>query len=105
VSEVTNLQQWAIIATPVLVVSIPIVNVWVAKLASVEAGKTFAVVKQVHTLVNSQMGQQLQLYAITARTLANLTRKAEHIEAADRADAALAEHAAKQKIVDAGEAH
>jgi hypothetical protein len=58
------------------------------------------VTKDTHTLVNSQMGQQLMTYAITARTLANLTQKPEHIQAADEADAKLAEHQRKQAVVD-----
>jgi hypothetical protein len=57
-----------------------------------------------HTLVNSQMGQQLMLYAITARTLANLTKDPVHISAADAAEEKLKEHQLKQAVVDNKEA-
>jgi type II secretory pathway pseudopilin PulG len=55
---------------------------------------------KVHVLVNSQMGQQLMMYAITARTLANLTKDPEHIKAADEADKKLAQHQLRQSLVD-----
>jgi hypothetical protein len=58
------------------------------------------VANKTHTLVNSQMGQQLMLYATTARTLANLTHDPAHLAAADAADLKLAEHQLKQSVVD-----
>jgi hypothetical protein len=65
-----------------------------------KADENLAITKDVHTLVNSQMGQQLMLFAITARTLANLTNNPAHIKTADEADAKLAEHQARQATVD-----
>jgi hypothetical protein len=58
------------------------------------------VASKTHVLVNSQFGQQLMLYAITARTLANLTHDPGHIKAADEAEKKLAEHQLKQAVVD-----
>src|SRR5580698_2748342 len=62
------------------------------------------VANKTHVLVNSQMGQQLMLYATTARTLANLTKDPAHLAAADAADRKLAEHQLKQSVVDDREA-
>jgi hypothetical protein len=61
--------------------------------------------EKTHTLVNSQMGLELMLHAVTARTLANLTKKPEHVKAADAAEKKLREHEAKQAVVDAGNHH
>lgn len=68
--------------------------------ASKKSDVILDVANKTHTLVNSQMGQQLMLYATTARTLANLTKDPAHIAAANTADQKLAEHQLKQSIVD-----
>ncbi len=62
-----------------------------------------AVGEKTHMLVNSAMGAQLKLGAETARALADLQPTPEHIAAADLAERTLAEHRAKQSIVDQGE--
>lgn len=72
----------------------------VANKATVASDRAFVIADKTHTLVNSQMGQQLMMYAITARTLANLTGKEEHMRAADLAEQKLKEHEAKQRSVD-----
>jgi hypothetical protein len=64
------------------------------------AARSFDLADKTHTLVNSQMGQQLMLYAITARTLANLTNNPEHIKAAEEAEFKLHQHNEKQRTVD-----
>jgi len=54
-----------------------------------------------HALVNNNMAVQLRLNAALARRLAELTRDLSDIRAADLADQLLAEHEAKQAVVDA----
>lgn len=68
--------------------------------ATNQGNQILSVNDKIHTLVNSQMGQQLMLYAVTARTLANLTNKPEHLKAADEADKKLEEHQLRQSVVD-----
>jgi hypothetical protein len=53
-----------------------------------------------HTLVNSQMGQQLQLNATTSRTLANLTQLPADKLAADQAAEKLDNHVKRQVAAD-----
>lgn len=53
-----------------------------------------------HTLVNSNMGAQLKLTAVATRRLAALTNDQADLDAADLADKLLAEHEAKQAVVD-----
>ena len=53
-----------------------------------------------HTLVNSNMAQQLRLNAAVTRRLADLTREPADAKAADLAEQLSAEHAAKQAVVD-----
>lgn len=65
---------------------------------------TFEVVKDIHTLTNSQMGLTLASNAALARWKADQTKGqkdyAENNDAADRAEAALNDHRAKQAVVD-----
>lgn len=56
--------------------------------------------KDIHTLVNSQMGDQKRLLATTARAKAIITNERADIEAADRAEQELREHERKQAKVD-----
>jgi len=53
-----------------------------------------------HTLVNNNMAIQLNMLAISARTLANLTKTKEHKRLAVQAEAALKDHMDKQAQVD-----
>jgi hypothetical protein len=59
----------------------------------------------IHTLVNSNMGAQLKLTAVYAREVANLKKNSPDADAAEslavEAEKLLAEHEAKQKVVDA----
>ena len=64
------------------------------------AAQALAVADKTHTLVNSQMGQLLLQYAVTARALADRTNKQDDIAAADLAEAKHEEHELKQSIVD-----
>lgn len=57
--------------------------------------------KDVHTLVNSNMGIQLALNAANARWRADKENRPEDIEAAEKAEALLREHETKQAQVDA----
>ena len=113
--------SWAIVLSPVMTATLTFVTAylgWRAKKDKDEVKNTLrevtaetttklndiaVVADKTHTLVNSQMGQQLMMYAITARTLADLTHKPEHIQAADEADAKLADHVSKQHLVDSKE--
>lgn len=56
-----------------------------------------------HVLVNNNMAIQLKLNAAVTRRLADLTKTAEDVAAADAADTALREHMAKQAVVDSRE--
>ena len=75
-----------------------------AESAAVKASETservLVLADKTHTLVNSQMGQQLMLNAITARTLANLTKESKDIASADAAEEKLRLHQKRQDIVD-----
>jgi hypothetical protein len=55
--------------------------------------------KQIHTLVNANMGAQLKISSIALRRLADLTKHPEDMAAAELADKRLLEHEAKQKDV------
>lgn len=57
--------------------------------------------EQVHTLVNSNMGTQLKLNAISLRRLATITNDPVDVDAAMLAEKLLKEHDAKQAAVDA----
>jgi hypothetical protein len=54
-----------------------------------------------HTLVNSNMGVQLKLNAALSRRIADYTRNADDIAAADLAQLLYDEHLKKQAVVDA----
>jgi hypothetical protein len=56
--------------------------------------------EKIHTLVNSNMGVQLEISAVFARRIAIMTKDPEDLRAADLAERYLAEHQAKQSIVD-----
>lgn len=57
--------------------------------------------EQVHALVNSNMGTQLKLNAITLRRLAIITKDPIDVDAAMLAEKLLQEHEAKQAVADA----
>ena len=59
------------------------------------------VAKATHTLVNNQMAVQLRLSAVALRRVAGLTGDAADVKAAEMAEVAMAEHDAKQAVVDA----
>lgn len=63
--------------------------------------KTAATVDIVHTLVNSQMGEQLRIGMVAARTLANVTKAPADMNLADEAERKYSDHQAKQAVVDA----
>lgn len=54
-----------------------------------------------HTLVNANMGAALNVNRISTRRLADITKDAADIEAADKADELYRAHEAKQATVDA----
>ncbi len=56
--------------------------------------------KSTHQLVNSAMGEQLRLYASTARQLADILKTPDSIAAATKAEGNLADHIGKQKAAD-----
>lgn len=58
-------------------------------------------VGQIHTLVNSQMGEQLRIGMVAARTLANVTKTKENNLLASEAEKKYADHQGKQATVDA----
>jgi len=55
-----------------------------------------------HTLVNSNMGTQLNITALALRKVANLTKDPDDMRIATLAEQAYHDHEAKQKIVDDG---
>jgi hypothetical protein len=59
------------------------------------------VVRDTHTLVNSAMGAQLRLHAITARAKADITKDRADIVAAETAERMLDHHNRQQAKVDA----
>lgn len=63
--------------------------------------KQSIVVKDVHKLVNSKLGDVLQIGATSAQSLADLSGKESDRQLAKIANASLAEHQANQAIVDA----
>jgi len=58
------------------------------------------VANDTHILVNSNMEKALLIAAIALRRVANLSKDPSDITAAEAAEAALAEHRSKQKVVD-----
>jgi len=71
-----------------------------AKVAADTAEKSFVVIGQVHTLVNSKMGLQLKKTARKSRDLANAIPTPENIKDAEEAEQELADHVSKQKESD-----
>lgn len=69
--------------------------------ANVKMDNLAAVAKDTHTLVNSNMGVQLRLTATALRRIADITKDPADVKASKLADTLLAEHIAKQAIVDA----
>lgn len=67
---------------------------------NLKLGKIAKVSDQTHTLVNSAMGYQLQLNAVSTRRLAILTNSPVDVQAAALAERALKEHEDRQEIVD-----
>jgi hypothetical protein len=81
------------------VVTIALAWIGTRKLNSIQkTGET------VHTLVNSNMGTQLKLNAISLRRLATITNNPVDVDAAMLAEKLLKEHEAKQAVVDASAA-
>jgi uncharacterized membrane protein (DUF441 family) len=62
-----------------------------------------AIVKDTHTLVNSQMGNVLQIGKISAQSLYEKEPSAQNLALLNQAEQALHDHLIKQRIVDAGE--
>jgi hypothetical protein len=65
--------------------------------------QTKIVADKTHTLVNSQMGEQLRIRLVSAQALWEVTKKPEHLKLLDDAKTALADHNRKQAEVDAGQ--
>jgi len=57
-------------------------------------------VNDIHTLVNSQMGQQLLIGMVSARTLAETNPTDENIKLMEAAEQKYNQHQAKQGVVD-----
>lgn len=55
---------------------------------------------EIHTLVNSNMGAQLQVSMIALRRVANLTNDSADVAIADNAEDLYHQHEAKQALVD-----
>jgi hypothetical protein len=88
-----------------LLVALPLILAQVAAiLVSLRNGRKLdantAVQKDIHTLVNSQMGQQKLATALAARALAIAQPNDKNREAADLAEKAYADHQTQQAIVD-----
>lgn len=91
-----------------IVVTVPptinaIVNMRIAKGQAVEQHKIFVITEKVHTLVNSQYGIALALIVEKAARIYEISRSAADKADLDNAKMKLAEHEAKQKVVDDGE--
>lgn len=78
-----------------------VVTIALAWLASRKLNAIAKTGEQVHTLVNSNMGTQLKLNAISLRRLATITSDPVDVDAAMLAEKLLKEHDAKQAAVDA----
>jgi hypothetical protein len=70
------------------------------KVVEEKTDRNAQVIDNTHTLVNSQMGAQLQLNATATQALANATHDPVHVAAAQVAQAALTDHNARQAVVD-----
>ena len=71
-----------------------------AKARDVKLDALSVVTSDVHKLVNSNMGAQLKISAIFARRISDLTSKPQDATIAAEAERLLADHIAKQAIVD-----
>lgn len=102
--EVLDMTFKFIIALAVIVG--PIVQIWIAKVKEAQVDKKLdlaaKVAKDTHTLVNSNMGVQLQLSAVSLRELADLKKTPKAEAQAKLAEMAFVEHQQKQAVVDAG---
>ena len=78
----------------------PLVQVLTLILFAVYARMSTTTMRNVHTLVNSQMGTQKRLTAIAARNLAVVAPTPENLLAARQAEQALADHVTQQGVVD-----
>ncbi len=76
-----------------------------ADVAASKLEKNTEVTEATHVLVNNNFAVQLQAISVLSHRLAVLTRDPLDVEAADTADRLLAEHLAKQSVVDQGESH
>lgn len=85
---------WNAIIAGVVTIVLAIINHRLGKIA--ETGE------KTHTLVNSNMGVQLRLHAVTSRRLADVLNTPETEEIAQLAAKMLEEHESKQATVDAG---
>lgn len=72
-----------------------------ASTTSQKLGALKSIATDTHTLVNSNMEKALLISAIALRRVASMSNDVGDIDAANVAEAALAEHRKKQKIVDA----
>jgi|HubBroStandDraft_1064217.scaffolds.fasta_scaffold00161_4 hypothetical protein len=62
-----------------------------------------SIARETHTLVNSQMGNVLQIGAISAQSLYEKEPSAQNLALLNQATTALNDHIRKQTIVDAGD--
>lgn len=70
------------------------------QVASNKLNNLASVAKDTHTLVNSNMGVQLQLNMVMAQRISDMTKSKEDVAAALLAKKYYEDHVAKQKIVD-----
>jgi hypothetical protein len=68
--------------------------------AAVNTANTQRMSEAIHTLVNSNMGEQLRISAVALRRIAETTREPRDAEVAAEAERALSEHLAQQEEVD-----
>lgn len=86
---------WAVIIGAIFLGFTQIVSLILQHLARKTANK-------IHTLVNSNMGVQLEISAVSLRRNATATKDPEDIRVAELAEAALKNHQVQQRIVDKG---
>jgi len=113
--------QWLAFLTPLMVALLTITQLVIAKLAAQKVQKVadvavdvanradhksetiLVLAEKTHTLVNSQYGIALALILEKAQRIAALSQDPSDIEEVQKAKAKLAEHEAKQHVVDSRE--
>lgn len=96
--------SWATIANNAILLVIAVLAAWTAwkaKQSAKKAQETKQTVDVIHTLVNSQMGEQLRIAMVSAKTLASVKPSKANMQLALDAELKWRDHETKQAKVDA----